>query len=145
MTHRAAATYDELAIGVQAIYNEATEHGRLTRLLVAVDECYRVWVHQLRSGKSPEWIEELIDDLAASHEDRYTKLAAEAIVSIRTSDDARFQAIITEVNEAAEGGTVPRLVGAVADVYQHFLPELATPGGRAALNEWTLEIAAHDT
>lgn len=145
MTHRAAATNDELAAGVRAIYDEAIENGRLTRLLVAVDEGYRAWISHLRAGRSPEWINELIDDVAANHEDRYIKLAAEAIAAIRDSDDERFQAIMTEVNEATEGGTAARLVGAVADIYHHVLPELATPGGRAALRAWTIEVAARDT
>lgn len=141
MTHRAAATGEHLYEGVRAIVEEAQDEGRLTRLLVALDTGYRGWISHLRAGRSPEWIDELIDDTAENHEDRYTRLAARAIVSIRTGDDERFMNVVNEANAdpANDGGG--RLTGAVSDVYQFLLPELATPGGREALRAWTIEIA----
>lgn len=141
MTHRAAATEAYLYEGVRAILEEARDEGRLTRLLVALDTGYRVWIQHLRAGRSPEWIDELIDDWAGKHEDPFTRLAARAIGAIRAGDDDRFMLVVNEANADSTGSGGARLTGAVADVYQFLLPELATEGGREALRAWTIEIA----
>ncbi|QNJ91446.1 hypothetical protein HZU40_25085 [Mycolicibacterium fluoranthenivorans] len=100
---------------------------------MALNNGYRVWIDQLRAGRSAEWIDELIDDVAENHQAPYNRLAARAIVAIRTRDDERFMAAVTEANAGAANGGGARLTGAVSDVYQFLLPELATPGAREAL------------
>ncbi|MGU3497725.1 hypothetical protein [Mycobacterium sp. C31M] len=62
MTHRAATDGVHLQEGLSAILEQARDEGRLTRLMVALDRCYRVWIAQLRAGRAPEWIDELVDD-----------------------------------------------------------------------------------
>lgn len=142
MTHRAAAKDEDIHNGVRAILEEARDEGRLNRLLVALDTGYRVWINQIRAGNSQAWIDEWIDDTAENHEDLYTRRAARAIVAIRTGDQELFSSVASEANaEVNEGGGGTRLIGAMSDVYFYLLPELATPGGRAALSAWTIEIA----
>lgn len=142
MTHRAATHGEHLYEGVRVILEEARDEGRVTRLAVALDLCYRVWIAQLRAGRASEWIDEVIDDLAENHPDPYQRLAAKTMASIQAGDDERFQAVVTEANAASEnndGGG--RLAGAISDVYQFLLPELSTPGARDALRTWTAQIA----
>lgn len=85
---------------------------------------------------------ELIDDLAVTSDDEYTRTAAKAIIAMRDQDRERFTEILHAVNADNEGGG--RLVGAVSDIYHHLLPELATPTGRETIRGWTMEAAKYE-
>jgi hypothetical protein len=142
IVHRASATGEDLYDGIRAILEEAIDRRRLTALLRAVDSCYRIWIEQLRDERSQQMIRELIDDVAATSEDRYNRHAAEVIIAMRDGNRSRFTEILDEVNADNQSGG--RLIGAVSDIYAYVLPELATPMGRETLKAWTLEMAAYD-
>ncbi len=61
---------------------------------------------------------------------------------MRDQDRTRLNALLDEMNADNEGG--PRLIGALSDIYNYVLPELATSTGREGLKAWTLYIARHD-
>ncbi|MGE2835455.1 hypothetical protein [Mycobacterium sp. SMC-4] len=140
MTHRASTNADDVNEGVRAILEEAVAHGRLTRLLLALDEAYRIWLDKV--GAAPrEAVDYFVDHTASQHEDPYTRRAAAAIQAIRRDDVNALNALLIEVN-AENGG--PRLVGAVSDIYTTAIPELSTPEVISDLQAWTLEIACYD-
>lgn len=140
ITHRASADFDDVYDGVRAILEEAAARGRLTRLLLALDESYRIWLD--RVGTQPrEAVDQFVDHTASQHQDLYTRRAAAAIQAIRRNDPASLNSLFGEAN-AEDGG--PRLIGAVSDIYATVIPELCSPEVIADLRAWTLEIARYD-
>lgn len=127
------------AEGVRFTMQAANEANRVTALLIALLDGYRLVASELRTEHALGAVGEFIEACAAQDEDADVRRAAAAFVAHRDNDLDAFNTVLIEANDDGRPGEV---VAGVLDLFSTLLPELGTPVALANLAQWTARIAA---